>query len=711
MFRRRLSWSVPSLGAVAVAALALAPGVRAGETQWWIADSPGDYAHAESRGIVVRPDGTLELGPRTRSFTAESLSVVWAVAPLADGSVALGGDHGRIARWTESGGVRPWIRLPVGQVLSLAANGNELVAGTGPEGCVYRIGARGDTTLLARTGERYVWGLVSGPGGTWYAATGTRGRLYRIGDGKPRLVTDTDESNLVSLIADRRGGVYAGGDSRGRVFHVAADGTTRTVLDAVEDEIRALTLGADGALYAAAVTGSAVAEEGEREGEGPAPVKAAVAGGHAVVYRIVPDSSVATWWTSPQPFIYGLAPAPGGGVVAATGNRAALYALDDANAATQWMAAPQGQITAVVTGPGGRIFAASSNPAMLWTFGPGSAESGVLLSPALDARRMARFGHLRTRGDRGGAALELDARSGNSDPPDTTWSAWSHEKLVDDAAQVTAPGARYLQWRLTLRGGTPKISAVEASWREVNLPPRVEDVTIAPQAQAFVAGEIQPRIEPVTQSLPGGQKVEYTLPPAQTVRQLRDLPMFARGLRTIGWHASDPNGDPLHYRVEVRREDGGPWIKLTSDLDVPTWTLDTASLPDGRYRVRITARDEQANPLGEDLSAAALSPPFTVDNTPPAVSALDGRGEPGAIRIEGKAEDAASAISRIEVAVDEGDWRPVTPDGGFADERALSFHARLDDVAAGEHVVGVRAVDMAGNAVTRSIRVTVPRAR
>ena len=104
----------------------------------------------------------------------------------------------------------------------------------GPDGRLYRIGARGDTTLIVSTGERYVWALVSAGSNAWYAATGTHGKLLRIEGRRSRVVLDSDESNLVSLIPDGKGGVYTGGDSKGRVVHVGADGRARTVFDAPE---------------------------------------------------------------------------------------------------------------------------------------------------------------------------------------------------------------------------------------------------------------------------------------------------------------------------------------------------------------------------------------------------------------------------------------------------------------------------------------------
>ena len=87
--------------------------------------------------------------------------MVWCAVVLADGSVAVGGDKGRVMRWTEKSGWRVWARLGNGQVLSLAADGDGVVAGTGPRGIIYRVAANGDTARLASTGERYVWGLVS----------------------------------------------------------------------------------------------------------------------------------------------------------------------------------------------------------------------------------------------------------------------------------------------------------------------------------------------------------------------------------------------------------------------------------------------------------------------------------------------------------------------------------------------------------------------
>jgi hypothetical protein len=677
------------------------------ETQMTVMDSPDDYAKAEARGVVVGGDGVLGLGPRTASSPAESLAVIWSIAVLADGSVALGGDRGRIDRWTESGGIRPWVRLAAGQVLALVADGDGLVAGTGPEGRVYRVGAKGDTALIVRTGERYVWGLASAGPGAWWAATGTHGRLLKVTHGKATIALDTDESNLVSMAGDGHGGCFAGGDSKGRVFHVSQSGGTSTTYDAAEDEVRALTLGSDGALYAAGLTASATAtsDSDDDDAQKPQPVKSAVAGGRATVYRIVPDSSAAALWVSPNPFVFALLGAPEG-VLAATGNRAGLFLVDrSSSVAAQWLSAPQGQITALARDRRGRVFAATSNPGALWRLGPDRAERGELLSATIDARRFARFGRVRWRGDAGGSHITLETRSGNTDPPDTTWSAW---RAVSDQG-ARSPAARYLQWKIVMAGGNPRVDAVEAAWREQNVPPRVEEVAVAPQGMGFREGELQPRTEPITQTLPGGQRVEYQQS-TQLPRALKLLPEWARGLRTLQWRGSDANGDALVYQIDLRAEGGNEWTSIGKDVEATSFTWDTRNLPDGRYRIRVRASDAPGNAVGEALTADAVSEPFTIDNTPPQLTALDLHGAARSVMMSGHAEDAQSILIRVDVAVDDEDWREVTPHGGLADERALSFEARLPDLDPGEHTVAVRVVDQAGNGATRAGRVTVPRA-
>ncbi len=674
---------------------------RPADTQFWTSNSAADHARAESRGVVVEADGVLRPGPRTASFATDSLAIAWCLAVLKDGSVAVGGDDGRVLRWSERAGWRVWARLGPGQVQSMAADGDGAVAGVGPRGNVYRIAANGDTSRLAATGERHVWGLVSAGKGAWYAATGTRGRLLRISGGRVEVLLDTEESNLVSLASDGSGGVYAGGDSRGRVYQVRSSGGARTLYDAPEDEIRGLAVGGDGVVWAAALSVSAASEEPASE-EGPQPTRGAVSGGRALLYRLTPEGEASMWWTAPQPLVFALTPTLRG-VRAATGNRAGVYRIERPNGAVLELAPPQGQITALAP-HGDALYAITSNPVVLWRLGPGSEAGGELLSTVQDAKRFARYGRLRATGT---GERTFSTRTGNSETPDTTWTPW--QGVGGDGAIASPPG-RYFQWKVKLGGGESSVDEVTVSWREPNLPPRVEELSVAAQGQGFREGELGARTEAITQTLPGGQKVEYSATVGGS-RPLREMPVWARGLRTLSWRGVDPNGDALRYRVLVRAEPDGDWIEIGKDLEPSLLTWNTNTLPDGRYRVKVEASDREGNAVGEAIVAEAVSEPFHVDNHSPQVTALDASVEGGRVVLSGAASEGEGWLQRLDLSVDDGPWRSLSPEGGFADSPRLTFRVPLPELSPGPHLLSVRAVDAAGNTATRAVRVTAPRAR
>ncbi len=65
-------------------------------------------------------------------------------------------------------------------------------------------------------------------------------------------------------------------------------------------------------------------------------------------------------------------------------------------------------------------------------------------------------------------------------------------------------------------------------------------------------------------------------------------------------------------------------------------------------------------------------------------------------RVEVK--DAASPLKACEFSVDGGPWTPLAPVDGVIDSLIESFAIRLESLAAGEHLIAVRAYDSANNA-------------
>ena len=74
--------------------------------------------------------------------------------------------------------------------------------------------------------------------------------------------------------------------------------------------------------------------------------------------------------------------------------------------------------------------------------------------------------HPLARGAANGGQVESSTRSGNTAPPDQTWSTSSKAYLTATGEQIGSPNARYLQWRavLTSTAASPVLTSVTAAY-------------------------------------------------------------------------------------------------------------------------------------------------------------------------------------------------------------------------------------------------------
>ncbi len=94
---------------------------------------------------------------------------------------------------------------------------------------------------------------------------------------------------------------------------------------------------------------------------------------------------------------------------------------------------------------------------------------------------------------------------------------------------------------------------------------------------------------------------------------------YSKGYLTVRWSASDPNGDPLIYKVEIRGKNDSLWRTLKDKLQDRYYAFDSAAFPDGEYVARVTASDAPGNTPADALTSSLDSDPFTIDNTPPEI--------------------------------------------------------------------------------------------
>jgi hypothetical protein len=246
------------------------------------------------------------------------------------------------------------------------------------------------------------------------------------------------------------------------------------------------------------------------------------------------------------------------------------------------------------------------------------------------------------------------------------------------------------------------VEAVEAAYLQRNLRPVVKSITVHPPGEAFqkpISASGEPEIlgletDPLSERA-AAQRPPEGSPPAITFSRK----LHQRGLRTFSWQAEDPNGDELLFDVEYRAIGDERWRPLRSALSEPVFAWDTASVPNGRYVLRVVASDAPGNPPALALTGTRDCASFQVDNAPPTIAAaLDARGSKG---IRAIVRDDASPVRKLEVSVDAGRWVEVHPADGVADSLEEVYDIPLPATeGGGSRIVVLKATDLLGNVAT-----------
>jgi hypothetical protein len=357
----------------------------------------------------------------------------------------------------------------------------------------------------------------------------------------------------------------------------------------------------------------------------------------------------------------------------------------------------EGQISALQS-RNNQVYAAASNQGKLFSFGSALVNEGSYESPVRDAKLTASWGRLWWRGS---GSAELQTRTGNGQRPDATWSDWSGAYKDPDGNQITSPRARFIQWRVTMRStAASPVGSVENV--SVAYLPR----NVAPEVLSITALPIGVGLQQVAQVTTDPNVESSGLDPSVfgPVAQVPPRRFYQRGARSFQWQAEDRNGDTLEYAIYYRGLNDQTFRLLKDKLRDTFYTIDGATLADGRYIIKVVASDGPDNPVGQTLTGERLSEPIDIDNTPPVVKAA---GPPQitqtSVRVSFTADDATGKIKRADSSLDGASWLPVFPDDKIADSGHETYTVEFPIATAGEHTVSLRVFDTSGNVGTMSI--------
>jgi len=705
-----------------VAGAAVAAAAWAAPVKIFRAQNAADFGKGEPDGVAIDASGVLRLAPRAVEVASLEEPFALALAPWGDGWAVGTGNEGRVLRVSRDGEVSTLFDAEETEVFALWPDSKDrLVVGTSPEGKIWEIGRDGAATELFDPDGAYVWGLARGGDGALWVATGSPGRLYRkAGDAEPEIVWEGGAHHVRTLLPQADGSLLFGTAGDGRVLRWK-DGALRTLFDSELTEVVALDRAANGDLWIALLSSEASfvdltprpsnpssSSSSSAEGSDPQPVVTVdegfmigsrapgSRGPRSELWRRLASGALERVWSSTDETIFDLW-ADGDRLWFGTGLDGRLYLLEGGRARVVKRFDAK-QIVALAPGQDGPV-ALTTNGAALWRFDGGREAAGTYTGPALDAGQLARFGVFRWQGDLPrGAALAASFRSGFSSEPDETWSDWSAPAEGDEIPLAGLDPGRFVQYRLELSGGKgegPRVVATELSYRQENLRPEIDSFGALDPGQILVPAGFNPTDQLFEPTSPNREGIFETLTPVAP-RDERTKAVFKKGWRTLRWSASDPNGDDLRFRLEVRPEgDADGWIELADDLSGTSWPFDATALPDGLYRFRLSASDEPGQGRsGSGLVATRESDAVTVDHSPPELLGVERRKGV----LVAKVRDLASPLRSAEFSIDGAEWEDAQVEDGLLDGRGEAVV--IDGIAADARLVLLRLTDASFNVKT-----------
>jgi len=606
----------------------------------------------EFKNIHLPAAGNIRLAPRASLVCSLEDAAIWAITADRTGNIYLGtGNQNRLYRI--QGNRRQPMRIfssDAGEILTVTAGPDRTIYfGTTPQGVVYRLLPGAQPETLGTTGETYVHTLLTAPDRSVICATGPNGKLFRIQPDRSReLIFTAPSAHIISLYWLKPGRELLLGTAPAGTLYLLkflSSGTkpqASVLYDTPLEEIRAIS--ADGNfIYIAA---------------NPNSESTNTASNQPVIYCLDPEGIIRWQWTCPESVVFNLT-RWGKQLLVLTGNRGIVYSLDSLGQPAIFCQFAESQIISALCF-NDRLYIGTGNPAGLYSLIEGYADSGFVTSPVFDCGNQARFGRIDFRSHTPqGTQILIDTRSGNSEKPDSLWSNWQNV-----AGKIASPSARFIQWRARLYSSfpnlTPEIERVDLYYSPVNRQPLISKLEINQIGESDARkGNVQPK-------------------------------------RPITWEASDPDSDSLIYQLFIRPEGENGWLQLDKEIAEPRYELDTRTIPDGWYRIRLVVSDAPDRPDQTALSAERTSAPIIIDNTPPQISEIMVSGSQAAWTVK----DNLCPIAACRISVNAGPWQPVEPEDGIFDEITERFSTKII-LLKGINTVAVWTADGLGNSATR----------
>jgi hypothetical protein len=681
--------------------------------------APGQLIIGISGGEETRIETLRADGPEVWLKLSET-SYIWDMVTVfledekLQGLAIATGTEGKLL-YLDDGEDEPKVLLETNQsnILSLAADSvGNIYAGTDTDGLIYRIDLEGNPFVVYDAPEAEVSTLVAMPDGTVYAGTAAAeqarpGRLEQPGkieEGRPDVdPIDLDKPEPKPLTQPKvpadavdkpdapvdaeKPAEQAEGEKPANDEAAGKPTPTKEQYDELRQALKErLEAARESGKFDASADGAPAA--GGVKPSRPSRAKPAAPAqnkkGNAI-YRIAPDGFVAEVFRE-SAMILSVVPHDGK-LIVATGNEGQVFSVDPSLGETTVLAdLDSNQITCATQTDQGLLLGAA-NPGALMRMELAVAKEGGYTSKVLDAGQVSIFGTFKLTADiPANTTVAVELRSGNvGDPEQAAWSKWTEAAVMESDAdanplqpreiKIDVPPARYLQYRLSLKGdgeATPTVDQADLAYVAPNTPPTVAKLIVKPANKPAPGTDPDPKLQ-------------------------------------VQWQANDANSDRLVYNLEYKPGKSDRYLPLAEDLTAPKYDWQTQHVPDGWYTLRVTALDKLDNPPTSAKTGGRVSEPILIDNTDPALDGLKAQvlGN-GQVKLTATAIDELSSIQSVAYSIDGAElYQASLPDDLIYDSTSEPWGVTISDLSPGGHVIAIRVIDAKGNTAYRQLIVDV----
>ncbi|MBD3180776.1 hypothetical protein GF312_00690 [Candidatus Poribacteria bacterium] len=686
--KTRLYICLMTICLILFAFVSYSPGVT---TTVWEQRSHRDFNAGKPVNVSISGKNQVILSRELISIQGEIPELsVWCLAQDSKGNIYAGtGDNGKLFKITPSGEASLLFDSPETDIFSLAVDEQDnIYAGTSPDGLIYKIKPDRVPETFFTSGENYIWAMVFDDMGNLYAGTGINGKIYTVSpDGKGEEVYDSSDTHIKSLLKSGKD-IYAGTEGNGIIYKISQEGKIFVVYDTSKREICSMVSDEDDNIYVAAASGETQPSKDEPSSPNVPRTGRSNQDIASSIYSITPDGVVKRIWRCPEPLIHSIT-MDDGILIAGTGDNGKIYSITTDG---EWALIADSEESQVLdihkSSATGELWIATGNSGKIHKLSPDYIKEGTLESRNQDASIISKWGKIWWESNQPeGTDIVFSTRSGNTEKPDDTWSDWSQDYIDDTGSTITSPPARFIQWKAKLTSDdgktTPVLNSVMVAYLQKNLKPRIAGIR-------FSSGNERNEGPP---GPPGGGNEE------SGKGNIQEAPL--KGTNDIKWQSRDPNGDSMEYSIYFRGTEEKNWKLLKEELRDTSHSLDTESLPDGTYLLKIVATDSPDNPDDMALTTEEISDPFYVDNTSPVISQLEVESVvENIITLTGKVEDAGSYVKKLSYSVDGKDWKMILPSDQILDSSIEIFSIKISELKSGEHTIAIKASDATGNIST-----------